>query len=232
MSARTTPLTDALSAYLREYSLREHPLLHRLRSETSGLPDANMQIAPEQGQFMQLLLRLGGARRCLEIGTFTGYSSLAMALALPPDGEIVTCDRNERCTETARRYWREAGVEHLIRLKLGPAADSLRTLIDDGESGRFDFAFIDADKGSYATYFELCLTLVRPGGLITVDNTLWHGRVADPSVNDPDTTAIRAFNRMLRDDPRIDLSLVPIGDGLTLARIRSRSTAPGPDDIA
>ncbi|OOG25173.1 SAM-dependent methyltransferase [Thioalkalivibrio denitrificans] len=220
MSRRTTPLTEALHAYLLEYSLREHPLLKRLRDETAALPQANMQIAPEQAQFMQLLIGLGGARRCLEIGTFTGYSSLAMALSLPADGEVVTCDLSEEWTAMARRFWEAAGVDSRIRLELGPAEDTLNRLVSEGESGRFDFAFIDADKAGYATYYDLCLRLLRPGGLIAVDNTLWGGSVADPSVTDSDTLAIREFNRMLRDDPRIDLSLVPIGDGLSLARKR------------
>ena len=218
MSTRTIQLTDALHAYLLEYSLREAPLLRRLREETAALPRANMQIAPEQGQFMQLLLRLMGARRCLEIGTFTGYSSLAMALSLPEDGEVVTCDLSEDWTAMARRFWEAAGVARRIRLELGPAEDTLNRLVSEGESGLFDFAFIDADKVSYATYYDLCLRLLRPGGLIAVDNTLWGGSVADPSATDSDTLAIREFNRLLRDDPRIDLSLVPIGDGLTLAR--------------
>jgi O-methyltransferase len=221
MSARTTQLTDALHAYLLEHSLREPPLLRRLRKETAALPQANMQIAPEQGQFMQLLIRLTGAHRCLEIGTFTGYSSLAMALALPEDGEVVTCDLSEEWTAVARRYWQQGAVEDRIRLKLGPAADTLEALVHAGETGRFDFAFIDADKTGYARYYDLCLRLVRPGGLIAVDNTLWGGSVADPCAQDADTVAIRAFNRTLRDDPRIDLSLVPIGDGLTLARKRT-----------
>jgi O-methyltransferase len=232
MSRKTTALTDALHAYLIEHSLREHPLLKRLREETAALPEANMQIAPEQGQFLQLLIRLGGARRCLEIGTFTGYSSLAMALALPSDGEIVTCDLSDDWTATARRHWRDAGVEGMIRLELGPAAETLQGLLGAGETGRFDFAFIDADKAGYETYYRFCLRLVRPGGLIAVDNTLWSGRVADPSINDEDTRAIREFNRMLRDDPRVDLSLVPIGDGLTLARIKPQTGAQDTEVMA
>jgi O-methyltransferase len=221
VSNRTTPLSDALHRYLLDNSLRESPLLRRLREETAALPEANMQIAPEQGQFLQLLVRLGGLRRCLEIGTFTGYSSLALALALPADGEIIACDLSEEWTAVARRYWREAGVQERIDLRLGPAADTLRTLIEAGEAGRFDFAFIDADKTGYRTYYELCLQLLRPGGLIAVDNTLWHGKVADPSVTDGDTVAIREFNKALQSDERVDLSLVPIGDGVTLARKRT-----------
>jgi O-methyltransferase len=221
VSNRTTPLSDALHRYLLDNSLREPPLLRRLREETAALPEANMQIAPEQGQFLQLLVRLGGLRRCLEIGTFTGYSSLALALALPADGEIIACDLSEEWTAVARRYWREAGVQERIDLRLGPAADTLRTLIEAGEAGRFDFAFIDADKTGYRTYYEHCLQLLRPGGLIAVDNTLWHGKVVDASEKDSDTEAIRQFNRTLHADERIDLSLVPIGDGVTLARKRT-----------
>lgn len=220
MSRQTTPLTDSLHRYLLEYSLREHPALKRLRKETARLAQANMQIAPEQGQFLQMLVRLSGARQCLEIGTFTGYSSLAMALSLPSDGNILTCDLSEEWTAMARRYWQEAGVDHQIRLELGKASTTLEFLLKHGGTGQFDFAFIDADKKNYSAYYESCLRLVRPGGLIAVDNTLWGGSVADPSVHDSDTVAIRDFNRRLRDDPRIDLSLVPIGDGLTLARIK------------
>jgi O-methyltransferase len=220
MSNRTTPLTETLHTYLLEHSLREPAVLRKLREETAALPEANMQIAPEQGQFMQMLARLTGARRCLEVGTFTGYSSLALAMVLPDDGEIVTCDLSEEWTDIGRRYWQEAGVEDRIHLKLGPAAETLQSLIDDGGTGRFDFAFIDADKSGYAGYYELCLQLLHPGGLIAVDNTLWDGKVADPSVRDKDTVAIREFNAMLHADERVDLSMVPIGDGVSLVRKR------------
>lgn len=220
MSARTTPLTDTLHRYLLTHSLREPDLLRRLRDETATLPQANMQIAPEQGQFMQFLVKLSGIRRCVEIGTFTGYSALAVALALPETGEIITCDLSEEWTAIARRYWRQAGVQGRIHLKIGPAADTLHALIAHGESERFDFAFIDADKTGYGTYYELCMQLLRPGGFLAVDNTLWGGSVADPGIRDDDTEAIREFNDRLHTDPRIDLSLVPIGDGLTLARKR------------
>jgi O-methyltransferase len=171
-----------------------------------------MQITPEQGQFMQLLVRMLGARRCIEIGTFTGYSSLAVALALPPGGKIICCDLSEEWTSMARRYWKKAGVEKKIDLRIGPALETLRTL-----KGRFDFAFIDADKTGYARYFEHCLRLLRKGGLIAIDNTLWGGSVIDTRNRSADTRAIRAFNRKLHRDRRVDLSLVPIGDGLTLA---------------
>jgi predicted O-methyltransferase YrrM len=179
-----------------------------------------MQISPEQGQFMFLLLRLIGATRCLEIGVFTGYSSLVTALALPEDGRIVACDVSEEWTAVARRYWREAGVEPKIDLRIAPALETLDRLVEAGETGRFDFAFIDADKESYLSYYERVLQLLRPGGLLAVDNVLWSGRVADPEVSDADTAALRHFNESLHRDERIDLSLVPIGDGLTLARKR------------
>lgn len=179
-----------------------------------------MQIGPEQGQFMAFLLRLMGAKRCLEIGVFTGYSSLAAALALPEDGRIIACDVSEEWTAIARRYWREAGVEGKIELRLGPALDTLDQLLGEGEAGRFDFAFIDADKENYLSYYERVLPLLRSGGLIAVDNVLWSGRVADPEVADADTVAIRHFNDCLHRDERVDLCVVPIGDGLTLARKR------------
>jgi predicted O-methyltransferase YrrM len=179
-----------------------------------------MQIGPDQGQFMGLLLQLMGARTVLEIGTFTGYSALAMALELPEDGRIVACDVNEEWTSIGRRYWEEAGVSHKIDLRLGPAVETLRGLLSEGLAGTFDFAFIDADKTGYADYYELCLQLVRPGGVVAVDNTLWEGKVADPLVTDADTEAIRAFNAKLVADPRVSLSLVPIWDGLTMARVR------------
>ena len=220
MSNRTISLDDRLYEYLLGVSLREHPALARLRAETARHPRVNMQIAPEQGQFMALLARLAGARRCIEVGVFTGYSSLAVALALPPDGRIVACDVSEEYTAVARRHWKEAGVADKISLRLAPALETLDALLAEGEAGRFDFAFIDADKEGYPGYYERLLELLRPGGLIAVDNTLWDGAVADPADEEPDTVAIRAFNARLHADQRVDLSLVPIGDGLTLARKR------------
>jgi predicted O-methyltransferase YrrM len=220
MSNRSIGLEPRLYEYLLSASLREHPLLARLRAETASHPKVNMQIAPEQGQFMALLVKLAGAQRCIEVGVFTGYSSLAVALALPATGRIVACDVSEEYTQVARRYWSEAGVADRIDLRIAPALETLDALLAEGGAGSYDFAFIDADKGAYAAYYERLLELLRPGGLIAVDNTLWDGDVADPANREPDTEAIRAFNAMLRDDQRIDLSLVPIGDGLTLARKR------------
>lgn len=217
MSSRTFTLPDALYDYLVSVSLRESDVLRRLRKETATLPRAHMQIAPEQGQLMALLVRLLGARRCLEVGVFTGYSTLCVASALPPDGRIVACDVNEAWTAIARLYWREAGVADRIELCLAPALDTLDRLLAEGEAGAFDFAFIDADKPNYWHYFDRALELLRPGGLIAVDNTLWYGRVADVANHDDETEAIRAFNRRVHDDPRVDVSLVPIGDGMTLA---------------
>jgi predicted O-methyltransferase YrrM len=220
MSRRTEPLTDELYDYLLRVSMREPEILRRLREETGGLEKAGMQVSPDQGQFMALLVELMGARRTLEVGTFTGYSALVVALALPPDGRIVACDVSEEWTSVARRYWDEAGVAHVIDLRLGPAQETLESLLAEGRQGDFDFAFVDADKVNYQTYFDLALELVRPGGLIAVDNTLWHGRVIDPAVTDGDTEAIRRFNEGLKQDERVTLSLVPIGDGLSLARKR------------
>ncbi len=220
MSRRTEPLTDELYDYLLRVSMREPEILRRLREETGSLEKAGMQISPEQGQFMTLLVELMGARRTLEVGTFTGYSALVVALALPTDGRIVACDVSEEWTSVARRYWEEAGVAHMIDLRLGPALETLESLLGEGRRGEFDFAFIDADKANYQTYFELALELVRSGGLIAIDNTLWHGRVIDPAVTDGDTEAIRRFNERLKADERVTLSLVPIGDGLSLARKR------------
>ena len=220
MSNRTIDLTDALYDYLLSVSLRETDLQRRLREETAALPMARMQISPEQGQFMALLARLLGARRVLEVGVFTGYSSLAVALALPADGRIVACDVSEEWTAVARRYWAEAGVAGRIDLRLAPAVDTLDALIAGGGAGTFDLAFIDADKTAYLDYYERALELLRPGGLLMTDNTLWSGRVADPEVGDADTVALRHYNEHLHRDARIDLSLVPIGDGLTLARKR------------
>ena len=220
MSSRTIVLNDALYEYLLSVSLREPDVLCRLREETAKMPQHNMQISPEQGQFMALLVELTGARKCLEVGTFTGYSTLSLALALPEDGQIVACDISEEFTSRAKPYWQEAGVAGQIALRLGPALETLDALIADGESGAFDFAFIDADKVNYQGYFQRALDLIRRGGLILVDNVLWSGAVVDPARDDEDTEAIRAFNQACADDPRISLSLVPIGDGLTLARKR------------
>ena len=220
MSRQSLTLTDALYDYLLEASLREPPLLARLREETAALPRAVMQISPEQGQFMALLVELVGARRVLEVGTFTGYSALAVALAMPPDGRIVTCDVDEDMTAVARRYWAEARVADRIDLRLGPAVDTLDALIADGGAGSFDFAFVDADKVNYGAYYERGLALLRQGGLMLIDNVLWSGAVADPQKQDDDTRAIRALNAKLRDDQRVTLSLLPVSDGLTLARKR------------
>ncbi|HEY9721236.1 MAG TPA: class I SAM-dependent methyltransferase [Oscillatoriaceae cyanobacterium] len=220
MSNKTLTLTDRLYEYTLAHSLREPEVLRRLREETARMPRAGMQIAPEQGQFMRLLVSLIGARRTLEVGVFTGYSSLSVALALPEDGELVACDVSEEWTAIARRYWQEAGVAHKIRLNLGPAVDTLDRLLTEGQRETFDLAFIDADKENYVHYYERALQLVRPGGLILIDNVLWGGAVADPSDQDESTRAIRAFNEHLHHDERIDLSLLPIADGLTLARRR------------
>lgn len=210
-------LPETLHHYLLSASLREPPILARLREETASHPRARMQVPPEHGQFLSLIIQLMGARHTLEVGVFTGYSSLAVALALPEDGRITACDISEEYTAIARRYWQEAGVDHKIDLQLRPALESLHELLARGEQSKFDFAFIDADKTNYENYYEAALELVRPGGLIMVDNVLWSGAVADPAVNDADTNALRAFNKKLHDDSRIELSMLPLGDGVTLA---------------
>jgi caffeoyl-CoA O-methyltransferase len=220
MSNETVAITPALNDYIRRVSLREHPVLREVREKTASHPASGMQISPEQGQLMALLARLMGARRCIEIGVFTGYSSLAVALAPPDDGRILACDINEEWTRMARRFWEKAGVAHKIDLRLAPATDTLREVHAAGQAGTYDFAFVDADKESYGVYYEAALELLRPGGLIAVDNTLWDGAVIDESAQDADTVAIREFNESLARDQRVDLSLVPIGDGLTLARKR------------
>jgi predicted O-methyltransferase YrrM len=218
MSNRTLTLTDELNEYLVRVGTREPEILRRLREETASLPQHNMQIGPDQGAFMAMLVRLTDAYRCLEIGTFTGYSSTAVGLALPPHGKMVCCDVSREWTDIARRYWAEAGIAERIELRLAPAAETLEALLAQGAT--FDFAFIDADKPGYDTYYEDCLRLVRSGGLITIDNVLWSGRVADPSVQDEDTNAIRALNEKISADERVDAVILPIGDGLTLARVR------------
>ena len=220
MTRRPTELTDALHAYLLANSLREPPLLARLRDETAKLPMANMQIGPEQGQFMRLLVELIGAKRTIEIGTFTGYSALSVAMSLPKDGKLIACDISEEYTAIARRYWAEAGLAERIDLRLAPALKTLDGLIAKGGAGMFDFAFIDADKEGYDGYYERCLTLLRPGGLIAIDNVLWDGNVVDDSDQSPDTRAIRALNAKMLKDDRVTISLIPIGDGLMLARKR------------
>jgi len=220
MSNRTLTLDDSLYRYLLEVSLRETPLLRRLREETARLPNANWQIAPEQGQFMALLVRIAGARRVLEIGTYTGYSALCMAAALPEDGELLSLDISAEYTDIARRYWQEAGLGARIALRLAPALESLQALEREGQGGRFDLVFVDADKTGYPAYLEHALRLLRPGGLVLFDNTLWGGRVLEAAPESPDTRAIQALNRALRDDPRIELSLLPLGDGLSICRKR------------
>ena len=217
MSLRSL-LPDAVDDYVHNIATRETPLQRRLRDETAKLPNAGMQIGSDQGAFLALLVRLTGARRALEIGTFTGYSALAVAAALPADGRLTCCDVSDEWTQMARRYWREAGVAERIDLRLAPAADTLRDLLRESGPDSFDFAFIDADKTGYDGYYEACLMLLRPGGLMAFDNTLWSGAVADPAQTDPDTTALRALTLKARDDSRVTSCLVSMGDGVLLAR--------------
>lgn len=221
MSTRSIGLDEDVYRYLKNHSLREDALLAELRAETAKMPQANMQIAPEQGQFMAMLARIIGARRYLEVGTFTGYSALAVAQAMPAQGEATCLDVSEEWTRIAQRYWIRAGLADRIHLHLRQAAETLEMLIREGWSGDYDMAFIDADKTGYIDYYEACLTLIRPGGLILVDNTLWDGQVVQPEADqDEDTRAICAFNEHVHADQRVDVSLVPIGDGLTIARKR------------
>lgn len=220
MTNRTLNLDDDLYRYLLEVSLRETPLLRRLRDETAKLTNAQWQIAPEQGQFMALLVRLCGARRIIEVGTFTGYSALCMAQAMSADGRMICCDIPGDYNATAERYWREAGLAGRIEQRLAPALDTLAALEAEGQAGSFDLIFIDADKANYPAYYEHALRLLRQGGLILFDNTLWSGRVLQQNPDSEDTRAIQALNRTLKDDARIDLSLLPLGDGLTLCRKR------------
>jgi predicted O-methyltransferase YrrM len=216
MSNTTFGLSDAVRQYLLSVSVHESTVLARLREETARLPMGMMQISPEHGQLLGLLVGVLQARRCLEVGTFTGYSALWVALALPEDGHVTACDVSEEWTSIGRRRWKEAGVEHKITLHLGPAVETLDRLIAEGEGGRYDFAFIDADKSNYWNYYERALRLLRPGGLIAVDNTLWSGRPADPDDRDPTTVAIRDFNARLYHDRRVQISMLPVGDGVTL----------------
>ena len=217
MTYHSISVNRALGDYLIAVSLRESELLEALRAETGRQAYGGMQITPEQGQFMGLLVRLMRAKRCIEIGTFTGYSSLSVALALPPDGKLICCDVNPQTTAIAQRYWAKAGVASKIELRLAPALDTLAALLSAGAAGSFDFAFIDAEKTEYDEYYEACLKLLRPGGLIVIDNVLWSGQVADPSRRDQSTTMLRKLNRKLHEDARIDLSMLPLGDGVTLA---------------
>jgi caffeoyl-CoA O-methyltransferase len=221
VARRTLTLDEALYAYVIEHGVREHPELAALREATRDHPRAGMQISPEQGQLMQLLVQMLGARRTIEIGVFTGYSALAVALALPDDGRVLACDISDEYTRVGRPYWKRAGVDHKIELVLEPAVNTLDARIAAGQGGQYDFAFIDADKSNYASYYERCLKLLRTGGLIALDNVLWSGRVAKPAEpGDADTLALQQLNNALRADARIDIALLPIGDGLTLARKR------------
>ena len=218
MSPKTIALTEAVSRYLFDVTVNEPSILRELREETMKLPGANMQIAPEQGQFMRLLVELISASRCLEVGVYTGYSSLSVGLALPPDGRLIACDVNAETSSIAQRYWQRAGIAQKMQLELRPGAETLSRLIESNHACSFDFAFIDADKECYDVYYEHCLTLLRPGGLVAIDNALWDGRVADSSALDSSTVAIRALNAKISADDRVSSSLVPIGDGLLLAR--------------
>lgn len=220
MTTRTLNLDDALYQYLLDVSLRDSPLKARLRAETAALPTSRWQVAPEQGQFLALLVKLLGARRLLEIGTFTGYSALCMAEALTDDGRLLCCDLPGDYNDVARKYWREAGVELRIELRLGPALSTLESLLADGQEGSFDLIFIDADKARYPAYFEYALSLLRVGGLAVFDNVLWSGRVLEAQPESADTRAIQQLNLALRDDVRVDYSLLPLGDGMSLCRKR------------
>ena len=213
-----TFLPEPLEQYLFDVLSPRTAVQERLRTETQGLPQAGMQIGPDQGLFLGLLVRMLDARRVVEVGTFTGYSALAMAMALPPGGRVLCCDISEEYTAIARRYWKEAGVENRIELRLGPARETLTGVLAAEGGASQDLAFIDADKTGYDVYYELCLQLVRPGGIIAIDNVLWSGRVADPAVKDADTAALRALNLKIRDDQRVDAVVLTVGDGLTLAR--------------
>ena len=220
MSTKTILMDDQLLEYLRQNSVREPDVLQELREETQKLSNSGMQISPEQGQLMAMLVKLVNARKIVEIGTFTGYSSTVMALAMPEDSQLIAFDISEEYTRTDRIFWKKAGVDQRVKLVLGNAKESLKNFLQAGEQESVDLAFIDADKSSYAEYYECCLKLIRPGGLILVDNVLWSGQVADASNHDKDTEALRIFNAALSSDQRVDLCMVPIGDGLTIARKR------------
>lgn len=218
MSNSTINLTDELYAYLKSVSLRETELMEALRNETAKLPMSAMQIAPEQGQFMALITKLIGAKNVIEVGTFTGYSALAVAQALPDDGKLIACDVSEEWTSIGKRYWQQAGVADKIELHIAPALQTLDALLQNNMVGQFDMAFIDADKENYQHYYESCLQLLRSGGLIMVDNVLWGGSVIDDTNQKPETVAIRKFNEYLYQDQRVDISLIPVGDGISMVR--------------
>jgi predicted O-methyltransferase YrrM len=218
MSNKTIGLDDRLSGYLRSVGVREPEVLQQLRAHNAEYPQGHMQICPEQGQFMAMLVKLLAAKQILEVGVFTGYSSLVMALAMPDEGRMVACDVSAEPTDVAQKYWQQAGVAHKIDLRIAPALDTLHNLLAAGAAGTFDLAFIDADKANYPEYYELCLELVRSGGVILIDNVLWYGQVADPAVTDKRTTILRNLNLKIHQDQRVELVMLPIGDGLTVVR--------------
>ena len=221
MGRQTLQLSDAVYQYLQDHSLRESDVLRRLREETATLKEARMQLSPEQGQLLTFLAELTGARKAIEVGTFTGYSALCVASALPNDGCLIACDVSATWTAIGQRYWEEAGVDRKIDLRIAPALETLDELLAAGEAGSYDFALIDADKENYEAYYERILSLLRSGGLLLVDNVLWSGKVADPDHTEESTLAIRAFNRKVHEDDRVSLSMLPIGDGMTLVRKRA-----------
>ncbi|GAB4469429.1 MAG: class I SAM-dependent methyltransferase [Armatimonadaceae bacterium] len=220
MATRTLTMNDALHQYLIETTVQTSEVMDKLREETATMPNRGMQISPEQGQFMAFLVKTLGVKKALEVGVFTGYSSLVTALALPESGQLIACDISDEFTQVARRYWAEAGVDRKITLHIGPATETLERLQQEGHNGTFDFAFIDADKGGYDAYYEAALKLVRSGGVIAIDNVLWAGKVADPDVTDTDTEAIRILNKKVFSDDRVEACLLPVGDGVTLARVK------------
>ena len=216
MSSGILSYTSSLRQYVWQYGLREHPALKELRTETEKLPSSMMQICPEQGALMGNLIRLIAAKKTIEVGTYTGYSAMAVALALPDDGEVVACDVSEEWTSVAKKAWEKAGIANKIDLQLAPASNTLDALLAEGKEGSFDFAFIDADKTNYQIYYELCLKLIRQGGVIVIDNVLWGGAVTDSNRNDADTEAIRELNQFIATDERVSISMIPVGDGLTI----------------